>query len=490
MQVKTRFACLLIVVLVPLLIISCGKDEGTATPEPGVQFATPDIQATIAALARAEEFQTPTPTPVSPQQREVALDFVKSHTDITRNWEKFHVTFDEWRAGLVACDASAMEGTLRDFAGSFRALTEVGRMLPRSPGLTGLVDVLVSALETEEKAIRTLRDTWDPADVSPFEEVDIARSAALALQKEVQDRLNELQNQTELESQSRIANYSLAVRQLSSEWNKFHRDYDTFRTQEAGLTFSETVLRVSQLISQFRSIVSGIRILPTTDLTRPVSNVLAVAAEEEDLALRKLRNSFQKLEIPSDGGAGADGSTVTFTPPDTTLFDVFDAQLVKSDTLRRQAEQQLAFVLELTSQDSQTAVDEFTQRYDTLIQSWDAFHSNYDNWRRAEGGCDRARAIATLASFTIRFERDIASPVRELPRASFLRPLGELLVEAAEREEQGLRTLRNIWRPFDADIYVAFDGERNEVGKLRRQVATGIQDVLVSYEISVTDIAR
>jgi len=73
--------------------------------------------------------------------------------------------------------------------------------------------------------------------------------------------------------------------------------------------------------------------------------------------------------------------------------------------------------------------------------------------------------------------------VRDLPRATFLRPLGELMVEAAEREEGALKELRTSWRPFDPQVFQTLDRQRNTSGKLRRQVALGIQELLESYGI-------
>ena len=157
--------------------------------------------------------------------------------------------------------------------------------------------------------------------------------------------------------------------------------------------------------------------------------------------------------------------------------------------MRRQALQKLAELLEETSEDSQASVDEFTEKYDLLLRAWNSFHGEYDDWRQSEGGCDRPKAIERLGNFTISFGK-LSREVRELPRATLLRPLGELLVESAEREEQALRVLRNTWRPFDVDVYETLDQERNMAGKLRRQVATGLQELLARYEISTSHLTQ
>ncbi len=175
---------------------------------------------------------------------------------------------------------------------------------------------------------------------------------------------------------------------------------------------------------------------------------------------------------------------MTFIASDPSLFDAFDAQLVESNGARRQALQELAAVLKDVSEDNRAAVEGFDSQYNALLQQWNSFHSDYNEWRSTEGGCNRTSAVNALGRFTLQFA-DLSSSVRELPRATFLRPLGELLVEAAEREERALRELRTNWHPFDAQVYQSLDQQRNTAGKLRRQVALGIQELLERYDISL-----
>ena len=68
--------------------------------------------------------------------------------------------------------------------------------------------------------------------------------------------------------------------------------------------------------------------------------------------------------------------------------------------------------------------------------------------------------------------------------------MGELFVEAAEREDEALRDLRNKWRPFDSEVYHRLDQERNEARRLRRQVTAGVQDLLPRYAISVQELEQ
>ena len=495
MSLKRGLVFLLAAAVFPVAVAGCDSDEPApirATEQP---TAGPDRQATLSVLAERREVGVPSPTPVDPVERELALSFAKAQADISRDWDKFHADLDIWREGLTDCDASSREVALRGFASQLAVITESARALPRSSAVRELADNLIAAIEQEEASLRELRDGWEPGATDLFENVDAARSAAGALQKEVEDNLSDLQTKTSSASREGVDNFSSAVGRLNTLWDTFHRGYDRFRAEEADLPSLDTVEKLGSLVDEFGSIVGAVRSLPSaTEATRGIAGVLAEAAESEDLALRKLRGTFQREEVPvagvadGEGEATADQVEVIFTPQDPSLFDAFDAALVDTNAKRREALQGLAIIQDAASEESQRAVQKFAGEYASVSQSLSGFHGEYDRWRRTEGGCDVSKAIETLGELTLDFGK-LAARVRELPRASILRPLGELLVGAAEREEQALRDLRNGWRPFDADIYGALDQERNSTSRLRRQVASGVQDLLDRYSIAPEDLA-
>ena len=125
---------------------------------------------------------------------------------------------------------------------------------------------------------------------------------------------------------------------------------------------------------------------------------------------------------------------------------------------------------------------DFSNEYDSLLQQWRSFHRDYDTWLATEGGCDRAAAISALGDFAFSMG-EIVSSARQLPRATSLLPLGELTVEAGQREEEALKNLLGSWRPFATSVYEDLDRELNASGKLRRQVDLGIQELLERYGI-------
>ena len=485
-----------------VLIGACGDPSPGPTAQ-STPLPTPDVQATVEAEveARLRSRIPPTPTavPLSVASRQAIADFAADHRKLIGDWDQFRTSFESWRQGLVSCDAGSVQVALMGFAAATGDIAERARALPRSGGVRELADKLIAATEQESEAVRGLRDTWHPdTSTSVFEPVDTERSRTQALRREVDDALRDLQMRTSPESQALVAAFRLAVEELNSDWDAFRRSYDSFRSQEAELASSDMITRLGQLVDQLRGIVIAVRELPADDTTAEVSALLAEAAEAEDLALRNLRGTFQRLE-PSEEQQGpapvsmseSTGSSqepssrdaVTFKPRDIELFDAFDSQLADGNTLRRRAVLMLAGLVEETGEDAQAATEQFAQQYGLVLDQWDSFHSGYDEWRLTEGGCDRSKAAETLGRFTTEFAA-LTRRAREMSGATVLGPLRELLVEAAEIEEGGLRDLRGSWRPFDSEVYTAHEGRRASAARLLRQVATGLQNLLDQHDIA------
>ena len=331
-----------------LVISACG-DSG---PEPTPRRLTPTPTPVTLTPAAGLDFVTPTPTPLPPEEREVVLEFAVGHRAAGDTWEQFHADFDEWRQGLLTCDATALEVTLAQFADRFIDVTEGARGLPRDLIVRALGDSVIEAAEGEEGAVRHLRDSWEPDTPSIFENVDIARSAAAALRNGVDDALGDLQERTGSPSRSQVKTFLSAFQQLSADWDTFHRHYDAFRTEEPQLTSLEVVGRLSGLVDEFRQIVVAVRELPTSDVTGEAVQILEGAAVSEDLAMRRLRGTFEKAEeapaqAPRDvrdefapepelteptGDSDVDASSATaeseaeFVARNPFLFDAFEVE--------------------------------------------------------------------------------------------------------------------------------------------------------------------
>ena len=85
--------------------------------------------------------------------------------------------------------------------------------------------------------------------------------------------------------------------------------------------------------------------------------------------------------------------------------------------------------------------------------------------------------LQSLGQFSTRIG-ELSRNVRDLPQSGYLLPMYNLLVEAAEREEGAIRTLRNSWQPFTVDAFIALDRERDTVNRLRREANIALQELL------------
>ena len=522
MSLATRILGPLAVVAPILLILACDSSSATAIPGTGGPGLTPEVAAPRPDQTRTAGLGVPTATPVPVAAKQVALKFAGDHQVVDQKWEQFHQEFDTWRTGLISCNASSVSVKLQQFAGDFAGITQAARDLPRTSAVRGMADRLIQAAEGEEGALRALRDTWildsaaalltsnsgGPGSLPAFESVDIARSEASVLQKEVADELSD--RQARVSSEAEVLAFSEEFQEIALAWEQFHQDYDSFRAQEGVLTSVETVDRLSLLVDQFRNVVASVRQLPTFESTRRTAQTLADAAQREETALRNLRDTFKFVEEPSGPGEAAasestsegegtgegesgglgqsshEAPTGVFIAEDPGLFNTFAGQLVTSNEARRLAQLELADALDEVSSRSQSEVQKFADKYQRLVADWDSIHKSYDVWRKGEGGCDRAVVVADLGQFALQIS-DISSEVRALPLATSLRPMGELLVEAARLEEQAFKELRNSWRPFDDAAFQGLDRERSTADRLRRQVALGVQELLERYGLSGQD---
>ena len=509
-----------------LLAVACSDESAPKFLEGS---NTEDPQATIDAASRLPQSEPPTPTAVSPSDLETARDFSQGYQTITSDLNQLHQRFDAWQAGLNPCTQSAVQTDLRQFAGRFASVTQAARELTRSTASRHLSDTLIAVAEAEEQALRQLRDDWQPLemDSSPdgsigseptngeesseangshgseashpgslADQVDAARSSSSAVLREVSDILTDIEEQRSAPGLEMLDAFVLAFEDANASWDEYHQAYDTFRTEEAGLTSREVVTGLSDLVSTFGGVMVAVRELPRVDSTREVSGLMAEAADAEDLALRQLRATYRASDEPelaepasavldpeaAVDDANGDSAAGSFVASDPSLFGSYETQVVSSNTIRRQAFDAMDQISRTLSEENQAGLAAFDSEYQTLLGDWSDFHRDYDEWKITEGGCDRGDAVETLAAFGVDMGQ-IAANSQNLQTTNVLRPLGELLVEAIQREQASLRELTDSWQPFDSQVYRAHHDQRLASGRLTRQVGVGIQDLLARYGI-------
>jgi len=436
-------------ILLLVLSIACQSNETPASPS-------------------ASESTTAGPTPVSQQAKDLAQQFATDHGFVEQDWDAFHVEFDTWREGLVACDPSAAQQAFRGFASHFNDVNEQTLSLSRPSSVRGLADQLIEASQGEAAALRHLRDRWQPGDNSLLEAVASKRVDSAAAQKGVEDKLADLQEETDAESLEELNEFSDAFDALQADWEEFHDSYESLKDDQSELEPAAVLARIDELIGSFDAIIAGVEDLPSVEEAEDLSDGLAAAADFQEMGLGELKSKIESLEEGSSSEAA---------------FDAFDDNVQDSKDDLKDTEKELKALTKDDSAKDTAAVEDFAREFDELLESWNGFHRDFDDWLDSEGGCDRSEVIQSLGEMSLEFGR-LADRARNLPTASYLRPMGGLVVEAAEGEEEALRVIRNTWRPFSADVYKALDKQRADAGRLRRQASVGVQELLDRFQVS------
>ena len=150
---------------------------------------------------------------------------------------------------------------------------------------------------------------------SVYEGVALTRSQASAIQKRVSDSLGDLQARISPDAQEDVSEFSAAVSELNEAWDQFHRNYDSFRSSEPDYNAAQRTRGINLLVNEFRGVAQAARDLPPAAGTGDVADILAEAAEAEDLLLRILRGDLgQPGEFVSNQPSTEDDSSEISTP--------------------------------------------------------------------------------------------------------------------------------------------------------------------------------
>ena len=390
-------------------LVACGNDPTPALPAPGIN--TPNIQATVSALARSQA-QSLTPTPAPESARQDLIAFAAGHQATSVDWDSFHEGMDQWREGVSVCTPAAVFSALDSFAGQALGLAQTARGIDRLPDLETLAVQLTAAVESEAAAFEALSDEWT-AENGPtgaaglFQRLASARSAAELERASVSRALLARQNNADDDSRDLIQVFSSNMATLDLDWDQFHRPYDAFRTEVIDPEDETAESGLAGLLIQFGTIVDQVRKLPDTTLTRDIANRLADAAEGEQLLLRRLLSADGVLAegvpvLPEDlaitdtanGGDGLSGLTLS----EATVFDVFDTHVASVNRLRRSLRNEFDDARASLSENGQVNVSVLLFQVRSLGLGWDDFHDGYDDWRRTNGGCDQRLALGHIGT--------------------------------------------------------------------------------------------
>ena len=158
--------------------------------------------------------------------------------------------------------------------------------------------------------------------------------------------------------------------------------------------------------------------------------------------------------------------------PEEQLVEV----IVRAETVLLRVDLSIEEIVEDKSAEQLGDLLEFQAAMAVLVSEWDEFHGDFSDWRAYNGGCDQSAVAEELAGFGQQ-SGSLARRVSELPQSDFLLPIYALVVEAAQRDAEAVRTLANTWTPFAVDVFKAVDEERGNTARLRRQAGISLEEL-------------
>ena len=91
---------------------------------------------------------------------------------------------------------------------------------------------------------------------------------------------------------------------------------------------------------------------------------------------------------------------------------------------------------------ARVAAEDFARQKIALDDGWDALQDEFDQWRVGLTECHGGAVYEALRGFAVE-SASVTQLARDLPPSTTTRELAELLIEAAEQEEEAYRRLRD-----------------------------------------------
>ena len=120
---------------------------------------------------------------VSEEDKEALAAFTAAFDRLMGNLDDFHEDYDGWIRTEGDCDRAKAAAALGQFSQRFSELGTRVRGLSQAPYLRPTSDLLAEAVEQEEAALRSLRNTWAPFENDVYRGLDQERTNAENLRR-------------------------------------------------------------------------------------------------------------------------------------------------------------------------------------------------------------------------------------------------------------------------------------------------------------------
>ncbi|MBI4329455.1 MAG: hypothetical protein HY685_06285 [Chloroflexi bacterium] len=264
-----------------------------------------------------------------------------------------------------------------------------------------------------------------------------------------------------------IVGFDQAYRRVNQQWDSLYRAYLTWRQKLTDCSERDRRADLRAWVTEFQPLVERVAGLELPSDTAEVGKLLADAVAQEERGLRMLRD--------------------TWSPGSSTAFQGYEDSRVAAVPLRQQATARLGGLIaqadeKVTPTAGLPKLMELRDQVKELGSLWESFHQKYDAWRQRDGDCEAEAVHEAIKGFAAEFQ-GVSAAVFAISRPATVRPLAERLMEAVTTEGRALEALRDQWQPYDESHFVRYADVVAEASKLRRQVASELDQLLHQYSI-------
>ena len=223
--------------------------------------------------------------------------------------------------------------------------------------------------------------------------------------------------------------FARAHQQVDQDWDQLHTDFDQWRYGLASCAPAAADTALRGFAANFADITRQAGALPRSADTRDLADIAIDAAQEEEAALRRLRDRW--------------------APGDSTLFEAVDQRRSDSISARAEVIDGIEDLLEASDVDIEEILEEFDQQFADIDSDWNSVHQAYFELRDTR----ETSSPSTIADGLATIIADLATvheAIDGLPLAPFTKDLIRDLSKAAESETEALGSLQKEYQSMAA----------------------------------------
>ena len=120
------------------------------------------------------------------------------------------------------------------------------------------------------------------------------------------------------------------------------------------------------------------------------------------------------------------------------------------------------------AQESRQVADEFVRRQQMVDDTWRQIRDDFDQWSADLVACQPAAMHEALDEFAISF-RAVTEHARGITRTQATGVTADILIAAAEEEEEAFRRLRDYWQPNNVVLFEEVEKQRTQAAQAQSE---------------------